>query len=50
VAVVAVASFAAAATFVIMKAIDAVIGLRVPEEDEVLGLDPTQHGELAYQL
>jgi Amt family ammonium transporter len=50
VAVVAVALFAAAATFVIMKAIDAVIGLRVPEEDEVLGLDPTQHGELAYQL
>jgi len=50
VAVVAVASFAAAATFVIMKAIDVVIGLRVPEEDEVLGLDPTQHGELAYQL
>jgi Amt family ammonium transporter len=50
VAVVVVAAFAAAATFVILKAIDIVIGLRVPEEDEVLGLDPTQHGELAYQL
>src|SRR5215211_2224623 len=50
VAVVVVAAFAGAATFVILKAIDVVIGLRVPEEEEVLGLDPTQHGELAYQL
>jgi ammonium transporter, Amt family len=37
-------------TFVILKAIDAVIGVRVPEEEEVLGLDTTQHGEVAYQL
>jgi ammonium transporter, Amt family len=37
-------------TFVILKAVDAVIGLRVPEEEEVLGLDTTQHGEIAYQL
>ena len=27
-----------------------VIGIRVPEAEEVLGLDPTQHGEVAYQL
>jgi ammonium transporter, Amt family len=50
VAVAAVAAFAGAASFVILKVIEAVIGLRVPEADEVLGLDPTQHGELAYQL
>jgi len=50
VAVVVVAAFAAAATFVILKVIDVVIGLRVPEAEEVLGLDPTQHGEVAYQL
>jgi Amt family ammonium transporter len=50
VAVAAVAAFAATATFAILKVIDALIGLRVPEEEEVLGLDPTQHGELAYQL
>jgi len=50
VAVVVVAVFAAAATFVILKAIDLTIGLRVPEDEEVLGLDPTQHGEFAYQL
>jgi len=37
-------------TFIIMKAIDAVIGLRVPEDEEVLGLDSTQHGEIAYQV
>jgi Amt family ammonium transporter len=37
-------------TFIIMKAIDALIGLRVPEDEEVLGLDTTQHGEIAYQL
>jgi Amt family ammonium transporter len=42
--------YAGAMTFVIMKAIDAVIGLRVPEDEEVLGLDSTQHGEVAYQL
>jgi ammonium transporter, Amt family len=37
-------------TFIILKAIDAVIGVRVPESEEVLGLDSTQHGEIAYQL
>jgi len=26
------------------------IGVRVPEDEEVLGLDSTQHGEVAYQL
>jgi Amt family ammonium transporter len=37
-------------TFVILKVIDVTIGLRVPEPDEVLGLDVSQHGETAYQL
>jgi ammonium transporter, Amt family len=50
IAVVASASFAAVLTVIILKAIDLVIGLRVPEQDEVLGLDTTQHGEIAYQL
>jgi Amt family ammonium transporter len=50
VAVLAVAAFAAVATFLILKAIDLVIGLRVEEEDEVLGLDTTQHNEHANQL
>ncbi len=37
-------------TFIILKAVDALIGLRVPEDEEVLRLDTTQHGEIAYQL
>jgi Amt family ammonium transporter len=39
---------AGAATFVILKLVDAVIGLRVTEEDELRGLDVSQHGEEAY--
>jgi Amt family ammonium transporter len=45
-----VVAFSGAATWIILKAIDLVIGIRVPESEEVLGLDTTQHGELAYQL
>jgi len=50
VTVAVVAVFAAVASWIILKVIDAVIGLRVPEQEEVLGLDSTTHGELAYQL
>jgi ammonium transporter, Amt family len=42
--------FCGVMTFVILKIVDAVIGLRVPEQEEVLGLDISQHGEPAYQL
>lgn len=41
---------AAVATFVILKIVDAIIGVRVAEADEQTGLDVTQHGEEAYQL
>jgi Amt family ammonium transporter len=37
-------------TFIILKIVGAVIGLRVEEQEEVLGLDISQHGEPAYQL
>jgi Amt family ammonium transporter len=37
-------------TFMILKVIDLAIGIRVPEQEEVLGLDTSQHGEAAYQL
>lgn len=50
VAVAAVALFTAVVTAVILKVIDVTIGLRVPEQEEVLGLDTTTHGEVAYQL
>jgi Amt family ammonium transporter len=35
---------------VLLKIVDAVVGLRVYEEDEVVGLDLSQHGETAYTL
>ncbi|HYL10561.1 MAG TPA: ammonium transporter [Candidatus Acidoferrales bacterium] len=37
-------------TLIILKLVDAVIGLRVPEEHEIQGLDVTQHGEEGYNL
>jgi Amt family ammonium transporter len=36
--------------FVSYKIVDAVVGLRVPEEQERRGLDETLHGESAYNL
>jgi Amt family ammonium transporter len=35
-------------TFIILKVIDATMGLRVSEEDESTGLDLSQHGEVGY--
>jgi len=35
-------------TLIILKIVDLTIGLRVPEEEEVQGLDLTQHGEEGY--
>jgi Amt family ammonium transporter len=49
-AVLATAAFAAGMTFGILKVIGVVVGLRVAEKEEVLGLDTTQHGEIAYQV
>ncbi len=37
-------------TAVILKIIDAVVGLRVDEEQEATGLDLSQHGETGYSL
>src|SRR3989440_2752609 len=42
--------FSACGTFVILKIVDLLVGLRVEEHEEVLGLDASQHGEPAYQL
>jgi len=39
-----------AVTFVILKVLDATIGLRVSEEDEVQGLDLSLHGERGYTM
>jgi len=40
--------FSGVATFVILKIVDAIIGVRVSAGDESIGLDISQHGEEAY--
>jgi len=37
-------------TLIILKILDAIMGLRVSEEDEIAGLDLSQHSENAYAL
>jgi Amt family ammonium transporter len=50
VAVLAVAVWSFVASTVVLKIIDATLGLRVSEEEEELGLDLSQHGEYAFRL
>ena len=50
VAVVSVAVYAAAVTWGLLKLINMVWGIRVSEEEELAGLDTTQHGKSAYQM
>jgi Amt family ammonium transporter len=35
-------------TFVLLKIVDKLLGLRVPEHEEISGLDLSQHDETAY--
>lgn len=37
-------------TFIILKVVDALVGLRVTTEEEITGLDLTQHGESGYNM
>ena len=48
--VVAVLVWSVVVSFVIIKAVDAMIGLRVDDEDEIVGLDLVSHGERGYDL
>jgi Amt family ammonium transporter len=48
IAVGAAAAYAVVVTFVIVLILDKTIGLRVEKEDEIMGLDQTQHSETAY--
>lgn len=48
--VLAVIAYSVVVSFVLLKFLDAVMGLRVNREDEMLGLDLSQHGEEAYDL
>jgi Amt family ammonium transporter len=47
--IVAVA-FAAIMTFIIFKIVDALVGMRVEEKNEIVGLDLTQQSEAAYTV
>jgi Amt family ammonium transporter len=48
--VIATIVYAGTVTFILLKLLDAVMGLRVNDEEEVIGLDSTQHKESAYTL
>jgi Amt family ammonium transporter len=50
VAVIATWVFSAVMSLIIVKVVDLVVGLRVDADDEILGLDSTQHGESGYNL
>ncbi len=48
VAILATYALASVLTAVILKVVDALVGLRVTDEEEVAGLDLSQHSETAY--
>jgi len=37
-------------SFILLKIVDVIVGLRVKEDDEYQGLDLSQHGESGYNL
>jgi Amt family ammonium transporter len=43
-------ALAVVGTFVILKLVDLMVGVRVTRDEEVVGLDLSQHGEEAYNL
>ncbi len=43
-----VAPYSFIVTFVILKVLDLTVGIRVSDEEEIAGLDVSQHGERAY--
>lgn len=50
IAVVATIAYTSIATFIIFMIIKAVVGIKVDAEEEINGLDESQHGEKAYNL
>lgn len=50
IAIAAVWIYSVIATILIFKVIDFTIGTRVAKKEEMLGLDVSQHGEIAYKL
>ncbi|MFZ2087717.1 MAG: ammonia channel protein, partial [Desulfobaccales bacterium] len=50
IAVVVTVVYSFVLTWIILKVVDAILGLRVAREDEVAGLDLTEHQEAGYSL
>jgi len=50
VATVVALAFSGVATFLILKLVNLIVPVRVEDDEEVLGLDSSQHGEVAYQV
>ncbi len=48
--VVVAVTYAAVMTWILYKFVDALIGMRVDQKQEIIGLDLTQHSESAYTL
>ncbi len=48
-AVAATIAYAVVATFVIVKVVDLILGIRISPKEEELGIDLAVHGEVAYQ-
>ena len=48
-AVAATIAYAVVATFVIVKVVDLILGIRISAKEEELGIDLAVHGEVAYQ-
>jgi Amt family ammonium transporter len=48
-AVAATIAYAVICTFVIVKVVDVILGIRISVKDEELGMDLAVHGEVAYQ-
>lgn len=50
VGIVAAAGYSFVVTYALVALVDKLVGFRVDEEDEEIGLDATQHGESGYNL
>jgi len=48
IAIVGTLTFSLCVTYLILRFVDATIGLRVAEEEEMSGLDLSQHSEVSY--
>ena len=48
VSVIATIAYSAVGSFILLKIVDVIVGLRVTEDEEVTGLDITQHNEKGY--